>query len=206
MEPMMFDTPGDLQIKMNIPSGTIRLDAVETPTTQVTLERVKDPKNLVVRLDPVSSGGHRLTIEQKGSKFGFSSGKDLVIAVRCPLGAGLEMSSGSADLTAHGRLGSIEFRSGSGDVEFDDVDGDVSIKVGNGDLSGGRIGGDLSVSSASGDVRVGAVGGNLAAKSASGDIDIDAIDGSVAVTSVSGDVRLGSLRRGSTNLRSVSGD
>ncbi|MEP7060299.1 MAG: DUF4097 family beta strand repeat-containing protein [Actinomycetota bacterium] len=205
MEPMRFDTPGELQIKINIPSGTVRLEASETATTDVVFERVKEPKNLVVRLDP-APGGHRLTIEQKGGKFAFSSGKDLVIGVRCPQGARVEMSSGSADFTAHGRLGAIQFRSGSGDVEFDDVDADVSVKVGNGDVTGGRIGGDLTVNSASGDIRVSAVGGSLSAKSASGDMDVDAIDGSVTITSVSGDVRLGSLRRGTTNLRSVSGD
>ncbi|MEA2557836.1 MAG: hypothetical protein QOG88_1374 [Actinomycetota bacterium] len=206
MEPMTFETPGDLLVKINIASGTIRLDAADTTTTEVSIERVKDPKNLVVRLDPDAGGGHRLSIEQKGGKFGFSSGKDLVIAIRCPLGTRLEMASGSADLTAHGRLGGIDFRSGSGDVEFDDVDGAVSVKVGSGDLVGGAVGGDLTMNSASGDVRIASVAGTLSARSASGDMDVDAVDGSVTVTSVSGDVRLGSLLRGTTNIRSVSGD
>jgi hypothetical protein len=205
MDPMTFDTPGELLIKINVPGGTVSLDATQTSTTEVRFERVKDPKNLVVRLDPFADG-HRLTIEQKGGKFGFSNGKDLVLAVRCPVGARLEMSSGAADIVARGRLGGIEFKSGAGDVEFDDVDGGVSVKVGSGDLVGGTVGGDLTMNSASGDVRVGSVGGNLASKSASGDLDVGAVGGSVTVTSVSGDVRLGSLRQGTTNIRSVSGE
>ncbi len=206
MEPMTFDTPGKLLVKINIRSGTVRLDAAETTTTVVSFDREKDPKDLVVRLDPVGGGGHRLSIEQKGGKFGFSGGKDLVLAVKCPIGSSLEMSSGAADVSAQGRLGGIEFRSGSGDVTFDDVDGSVMVKVGSGDLKGGAIEGDLTMNSASGDIRVASVGRDLAARSASGDIAIGAVDGSVSVTSVSGDVQVGSLLRGITNIRSVSGD
>jgi len=206
MEPMSFETPGGLLVKINIPAGTVRLDAVDTSTTQVSFERVKHPENLVVRLDPVGGGGHCLSIEREGGKFGFSNGKDLVLEVRCPAGARLEMSSGAADVTAHGRLGGVEFRSGSGDVAFDDVDGDVTVKVGSGDLVGGAVSGDLIMNSASGDVRVASVGGTLVARSVSGDLEVEAIDGSVTVTSVSGDVHLGSLLHGTANIRSVSGD
>jgi DUF4097 and DUF4098 domain-containing protein YvlB len=205
MEPLTFDTPNGLLAQVEIPSGTLAVETSDSARTELIFNRVKNPKDLQVRLDEAGKG-HRLTVTYKGPKFGLFTGADIDLTLRCPRGTRVEMASGSADLSVRGTIGAIDFKTGSGDVSFHDADGDVRVKVGSGDVHGSRVGGGLTMLGASGDVDVDSVAGDTVVKTASGDVQIAAIDGDVTLTSVSGDVQIGSLRQGRTQIRSVSGD
>lgn len=206
MDPFTFTTPSSLHVQVKIPSGILRVRTdAESDATELVFERVKDPKDLNIRLDETGAG-HRLVIEHRGSKLGLFSGADIVLTLRCPARATIEMSGGSADLSVQGEIGGIDFSSGSGDVAFEDCAGEVRVKVGSGDVVGGRVGGAFSMHGASGDVSLAAVAGSFEVKTASGDVGVRAIDGDVSLTSVSGDIDLASLRDGRAQIRSVSGD
>jgi DUF4097 and DUF4098 domain-containing protein YvlB len=202
-----FATGGRLHLEMRIPAGSIRLTAEETTTSQVSIRGERDPDDIRVVFDDARADEPRLTIEHKerGKRFGWR-GNELRVDVTVPLGTLVLCDTGSADLEATGRIGSLDFRSGSGDVRFDDVDGDVDAKMASGDVVGGNVGSRFSYVSASGDARVRDVGGAVSGKTASGDVTLGTVRGSVQVATVSGDVEIASVASGSTAVRTVSGD
>jgi hypothetical protein len=206
METQSFQTPGPLSLKVEVPAGLVEVQAMETETTEIGIERAKRLEDYVVRFDDLPAGGHRLSVEYRGRKTGFLFAKDVLIDVRCPSGTSVEVSSGSADLVARGRMEAIAFRAGSGDLSFDDVDGDVSAKSASGDVQGGVVGGDFTMNAASGDVRLAGVGGDVTVKTISGDLAVGPVGGDVTIQTVSGDVELDSLSVGLAAIRSVSGD
>lgn len=202
-----FPTPGRLKLEMRIPAGSVRLKAEETATTQLSITGERDPDDIRIVFDDVRADEQRLTIEHKeqGKRFGWR-GSELRVDVTVPLGTLVSCDTGSADLEATGRIGSLNFRSGSGHVRFDDVDGEVDAKMASGDVVGGNIGSRFSFISASGDARVRDIGGAVSGKSASGAVTLGVVRGSVKLTTVSGDVEIGSVASGSTTVRTVSGD
>ncbi len=205
METQTFTTPDGLFLAVEIPAGMIEVHAADTAETTLEIDWDRDPKDIVVRFDPLPGKGHRLHVEYRGKKFGWF-GRELNVVARVPHDTTVEASTGSADLTVRGRVTSITYRTGSGDLSFDEVIGDVTAKLASGDLEGGTVGGDLTMHGASGDVRVAGVAGMLTTRSASGDVRAAAVDGSVQITTVSGDVELGSLVSGEASIRAVSGD
>jgi hypothetical protein len=206
METQSFTTPDGLALAVKIPAGMIEVLAADTSETTLEIDWDRDPKDILVRFDPVSGRGNRLHVEYRGRRFGWFGGRELHVAVHVPHVTTVEVSTGSADLTVRGRVASITYRTGSGELSFEDVEGDVTAKLASGDLEGGSVGGDLTMHGASGDMRVVRVGGMLTARSASGDVLADVIDGNVQITTVSGDVKLRSLVAGDTKVRAVSGD
>ena len=205
MDPIVFDTPGHLQIAVTIPSGALRVETGAQGRAELMIERIKAPKDLEIRLDDLAGGGHRLSITYKGAKFGFHD-RGVELTIRCPAGTDVDMSGGAADLSITGTVGTVDLRTGSGDLAFDEATGRVRVKVGSGDVVGRRVGGSVSMQGASGDVRLDAVAGDLVVKTASGDVSVGALDGDALITSISGDVELDSLREGRAQIRSVSGD
>ena len=202
-----FETPGQLQLELHIPAGSIRIRAEETAQTHVSITGERSPDAVRIAFDDAHQGGHRLAIEyrERGKLFGWG-GTEMRVDVTVPLGTVVACDTGSADLDITGRVGTLSFRSGSGNCRFDDVDGDVNVTVASGDLVGAAVGGGLSFHSASGDSRVRAVGRDVGGKSASGDVSLGTVVGSVRLATVSGDVQIGSVATGSTSVRSVSGD
>jgi hypothetical protein len=206
METQTFTTPDGLALIVEIPAGMIEVHASDTVTTELDIDWDRDPKDIVVRFDPVPGRGHRLHVEYRGRKFGWFGGRELNIVARVPHETTVEASTGSADLSVRGRVGSITYRTGSGDLSFDDVVGDVTAKLASGDVEGESVGGDLTMHGASGDLHVATVVGTLTARSASGDIRADSVDADVQISTVSGDVELRSLVSGEATIRAVSGD
>jgi DUF4097 and DUF4098 domain-containing protein YvlB len=201
----VFPTPEGADLDIHVAAGSIEIRCEARDDTTVEIRGERDPDD--VRVERVDRPGNRtlIRIEQRNRKvFGF--GRELTVRVHTPEGAGLDVTTGSADLAAHGLAGSIAFRSGSGEIAFEHAGGDVSVKVASGDVSGDRVEGDLSIHSASGDVRVTSVGGAATTTTASGDISVGAVGGSATTNSASGDVRIGEVGAGSVHARTMSGD
>lgn len=201
MEPITFDTPGRVELDLHIPSGEIRVETADIATTTVEIGGERDPDAVRVELSETSEGGHRVSVRQRERRH-----HSVRVRVVTRDGAHLRSETGSADLTARGRLGSLSHRSGSGDLAFGRVDGDIVLKVASGDVRGEMVGGGLSVDSASGDVQIGSVGGDLSAHLASGDLRVGSVGGSAKATSASGDISVGAVSWGSASLTSMSGD
>lgn len=200
MDPTTFDTPGLVELDLHIPSGDVRVETADLATTTVEISGVRDADDVRVERSETSEG-HRVTVRLRERRR-----RSVEVRVLTADGAHLRVETGSADLTARGRLGGLSHRSGSGDLAFDRVDGDAVIKVASGDVRGDAVGGNLSVDSASGDVEVGSVGRELSAHLASGDLEIGSVAGSVKVATASGDISVGGVSGGSASLTSMSGD
>lgn len=206
-----FETPGPLQLKIEIPAGDVKLETAEGMTTEVELAGPDDVLE-EARIELRSRGdGHELIVEthpRSGFRIFRLSTKGVRVRIRAPHGASVELSSASADVAGRGRFGKVDVDSASGDVAFDEVDGDAQAHTASGDLEIGRLGGSGRIYSASGDVAVGHAAGSLKVQTASGDQQIGSVAaGEVTLQSVSGDIDV-AVKSGSKlwiDARSVSG-
>jgi DUF4097 and DUF4098 domain-containing protein YvlB len=202
-----FDTPGKVELSIQLDAGDIEVRAADVTTTRVEITGYKDEQEPQVTCEPNGDGTFRVAIEHRSKKtFGFSFSRGVDVRVEVPAGAELHASSGAADMEAAGTFSGIEMKTGAGDIEFDDVTGDVRIVCASGDVAGRSVGGHLSVKGASGDVEVGRIDGGLTMRSASGDVQVGRVDGDSVITVGSGDIELRDVGTGRVEIRAVSGD
>ncbi len=206
MEPMTYDTPGELELELRVPSGelVVRTSSTDRTTLHITGER--DVNDISVRFEPAASGPARLVVAQRGEGRGWRKFRNLTVEIAAPETTRLHVEGSSADLRAEGTLTSLVFRTASGDACVDDVRHALDLKTASGDLRARSIGGPVVVSTASGDVWVDTVQGDLDARTASGDVSLGGTVGDVRITTVSGDVVLSNAGPGVTEVRTVSGD
>ena len=207
MEPITYDTPGELTLELRIPSGsvTVRTADVDTTTLRITGERADD--DLTVDFDPGRGSGHRLSVQlRRKGRGGWRTNQGITVEVSAPETTRLRVESGSTDLRVQGPVTSVTFLSGSGDAFLDDVRDSADVKVASGDLRVRSVGGTLTFHSASGDLRAGAALGGLTSRTASGDIEVGDTLGTLRVTTISGDVALSGVGAGSLDVQAVSGD
>lgn len=214
-----FETPGPTNLYVELGSGslTIHTDDVDTTTVDLT---GKDADAATVE-----QRGRQVVVIAPRSRVGFLGGDaDLTVHVTMPHGSSLATKLGSADVTAHGRLGETRVKTGSGDVTLDHVEGkalveagsgsisieeitdDLRAKTGSGDVQVGRAAGSTSVSTGSGDVTVGSAPEPLTAKSGSGDLRVREAGSDVTLTTASGDLVVDTMHRGQLQAKNVSGD
>ncbi len=207
MEPRTFQTPGEVQLQMRIPSGSVDVMLEDTPITVVEITGERDPDDFTIVLDDLASGGLRLRVEQRGRKsFGWNASRDIRVRVKAPNGAAVSLDSGAADLSVLGDAGAITMRSGSGDLNFERSDADVVAKVASGDVRGRSVGGNLRAHGASGDVNISAVEGSVVARTASGDVTLGDVRGPTDAVTASGDVSIARVHTGRVHVQSMSGD
>src|SRR4051795_1804750 len=202
----VYDTPGGLEVALQLGAADIRVDVRDTATTTVEIDGYDAETPPTVRCEPAPGGGYRLTIEHRVKRKWFANGRELEIRLVVPPDTTIDGSGGATDLNANGTLAALSFRTGSGDLHFDDVHGDVHLTCASGDIEGRSVGGHLGFKGASGDIDVGTVGGGATVRSASGDIRIGRLDGPTIITVGSGDVTLRQVGAGSVNVRAISGD
>lgn len=217
-----FETPGELLLTLKLPRGEVELETVDGEQATVELEAVNQSERALQQIERSEitlrerGDGHELFVDADPEDFGFRRGRVTIswsgrrdsirVRVRVPHGTDVNVTTGSADISARGRFGDIESKTASGDIRFEEVARDASIKVAAGDVKVDRVGGSLKVQSAAGDVAAGEVGGTVEVKTASGDVSVDEAGDSVSVQSASGDVRVGAVSKGSVELKSLSGD
>jgi DUF4097 and DUF4098 domain-containing protein YvlB len=199
METLTFPSPSPVRFVVEFGSGELHVETADRPDSVIEIQVRKGPDPEVTH--QAGPDGTTITISAKKTRR-----QDYEIRIACPTGASFEVTTGSADMVAHGEVGSIDFRAGSGDLVFQRAAGDVAVKVGSGDALGDVVAGSFTMHSGSGDVRMREIGGDLVVKTASGDVESGPLGGDASVTTVSGDVKIASLRTGEAFLRSVSGD
>jgi DUF4097 and DUF4098 domain-containing protein YvlB len=224
-----FDTPGPVSLDIRLGSGEIRIDAGDVEETKVELLPLRDndaTKKAIemARVELRDGDRPEVTVDLGRSRGGLFRSASVGVEITCPEGSDAEVKSGSAGVEVRGRLGSIGVSTGSGDVELDDISGDAKINTASGDLRMGDVGGEVRINTASGDVQAKAItgdarfntasgdviiksaGGTLSVNSASGDVIVSEAQAAVNVNTASGDQTIGSLARGSADLKSASGD
>jgi len=197
-----FTMDGPPSLRINMPSGDIRIETSETAETRVELS---GPHEDEVRIE---LRGNEVVIELERKKL-FSFRGDHRLVISAPDGAQVDARTASGDFEGRGRFGNVSVDSASGDVTVARVDGRVEVNTASGDLRIDSVGGDLRVNSASGDITIGEAEDDIRMRTASGDIEIrSAAKGKIDITSASGDVEIG-IRRGSSvyiDASSMSGD
>jgi DUF4097 and DUF4098 domain-containing protein YvlB len=209
-----FHTPGPVTLDLRLPSGEITLDAVNGGETTIELDATRDSEEVreVIANARIElrqrGGGHEVVVDVQRKRFGlfdFMRG-EIVLRVRVPHGADVELSTASADVDARGSFGALRAQVASGDLRFPELTGRVDVKSASGDVDLGNVGGEAIVSTASGDVRVNRIGGDATIRSASGDVLIHEAGSSITVQTASGDQHVGSIAAGRVTMQSASGD
>lgn len=208
-----FETPGRVALDLSVPAGTVSVATWDEPRVDVDVTPLRGDDASVqaaaeTRIEAVERGGrHEVSVRvpKREGRLGFlARSPELQVAIRCPEGANLEVTTQSADLDARGRLGAVTARSASGDVLLADT-GELSFATASGDLVAGTVSGALTTKSASGDVAVRSVGGPTTATTVSGDVRLGETAGLAGVNTVSGDVELDAIA-GGARVSCVSGD
>jgi hypothetical protein len=208
-----FETPGPVGLRISSPAGDVVVATWDEPRVDVDVAPLRDDEAsrdaaAATRIEAVDRGGrHEIVVQvpKREGRFGFlGRGPELRIAVRCPEGADLELTTHSADLDTRGTLGDVNVKSASGDVMLGDARS-LAFTTASGDLSAGAIAGALTAKGASGDLDVRSVGGVATVNTVSGDVRIGPNQESLAVNAVSGDVELDAVGA-SVRVSTVSGD
>jgi DUF4097 and DUF4098 domain-containing protein YvlB len=206
-----FSCAGPVNLEARMGGGTVEIQATGTPEEGVGIDvqpygdseaaaeaaartRVEMRGDTVVITAPEASGW----ILRRSPK--------IQVVARLPRDSSVRLRIASADVTCHGRYAGIRVNSAAGDVYAEHVTGDLTVAGASADLRVVRVDGRLSVSNASGDTSAQQVAGPVDVKTASGDVEIEEAGGDVRATTASGTIRLGTVRRGTVSVRSVSGD
>ena len=208
-----FETPGRVALRIAAPAGTVVVDPWDEPRTdvEVTALRGDDGSERAAaetRVEATERGGRHeilVRVPKPEGRFGFlSRSPELQVAIRCPEGADLELTTQSADLLARGSSGEVTVRSASGDVSLGDARA-LAFTTASGDLTAGTIAGEVTSKGASGDVDIRSIVGPAAINTVSGDVRVGPTGDSIAVNTVSGDVELEAVG-GAVRVSAVSGD
>ena len=196
-----FTVGEQARVEINVPTGTIQVNAGEAGTICVLIDAA-DADDF-----EVSQMGDVVSVRQPSRWL--SRGRNVQVVVRVPSGSDVNVNGASADVKLRGVLGVARLRTATGDVEAEQIarleltsasgdarigesEGDATLNTASGDLTIKRVGGRLSASTASGDMRVNRVGGGLEVGTVSGDVSIGRCDGDeIAIKTVSGDIQLG---------------
>lgn len=206
----VFETPGEVSLRVSNPAGLVEIHASESSETVVDVTAMGGGNGAdeVVEQTTVEAreagGGHRVTVEAPRGRFRLRE-VSLAIRVEVPSGTRVDVSTASADVTTDGELGRLDVKTASGEVTAERAAA-VDVKTASGDVEVGVVGGDASVSTASGDVHVDHVGGTGRFRLVSGDLIVGDARGSLHTTTVSGDQELQAVERGELRVESVSGD
>jgi len=196
-----FTVGQQARVEINVPAGTIQVNAGEPGTISVLIDAADANDFEVTQMGDVVS-------VRQPSRW-LARGRGVQVIVRVPSGSDVNVNGASADVKLRGALGVARLRTASGDVEaeqvtrlelttasgdarIDESEGDATLNSASGDLNLKRVGGRLSASTASGDMRANRVGGGVEVGTVSGDVSIGRCDGDeIAIKTVSGDIHVG---------------
>jgi DUF4097 and DUF4098 domain-containing protein YvlB len=213
-----FQTPNPVKLYVELMSGEVKLDAVETDETTVTIDgRNVDDVVVTQQGDEISIIGPKVR-----GLFNFDRGYD--VKVTLPLDSQFILKGGSTDIRAKGRLKAAQVKSGSGDVSLDEITtladiatgsgdcqittchGPLTYKTGSGDLIVTTLGGEGKITAGSGDITIQSPGDEISIKTGSSDIRLGEVSHDVTVRSGSSDVQIAMMRAGALVSNSGSGD
>ena len=222
-----FETPGAVRIKVDNRAGSVQLLTGDSQVTEVEIYSERDNQELesatTIAASPFPGGTEvQVSVPQSRRILGLRDSDSVVVSIRAPHGADLDIKTASADVEATGNYGRAGIETVSGDIAVDEsrqaelrsVSGDVAIgssesgmhlKSVSGDVTAGRSGGATEVSTTSGDVKLGQVDGDVSVDTVSGDLRVDRVASGASLRSVSGDVRV-NWTDGDVRARTVSGD
>ena len=206
-----FSCTGPVGVEARMGGGTVEIQATGTPEEGVSVDVQPYDDS-----DAAADAAARTRVEMRGDTLVLTAPETsgwilrrspkIQVVARVPRDSSVRLKIVSADVTCHGRYAGIRVNSASGDVYAEHVTGDLTVAGASADLRVVRVDGRLTVSNASGDTSAQQIAGPVDVKTASGDVEIEEAGGDVRAQTASGDIRLGTVRRGTVGVRSVSGD
>jgi DUF4097 and DUF4098 domain-containing protein YvlB len=203
-----WEYPGSdpIDLRAACAAGSVTITASPTDVTTIVATRGThgDANAAVDDVIVDFADGHlEVSEEQRRGLRWHSTGLHVTIVM--PAGSCASIKTASADVTCRGGYGAVDIYTASGAVEVQTVNRTADITTMSGALHLLKAA-DCQLQSASGRISVQHATGDLHAKTASGSITIGTADGSVTARTASGRVRIGSVRRGQTDVNGVSGD
>jgi DUF4097 and DUF4098 domain-containing protein YvlB len=205
-----FDTPGSVEVMVSNKLGDVLLRTHSAPTTEVELRREGSDGDEVVedaRVELQNFGDNQRVVVDvpKPSAFLWHNGPDVVVTVRLPEGASIDVETAAGKVVGEGTLGATRARTASGSISLGPIVGELVAQSASGDVMIASVTGGAEVTTASGSVRCGPLGKTVFVKTASGDVDVDSVHDRMTAQTASGDIVVGHLRDG-CDLKTVSGD
>lgn len=186
----LFETPGPVDLKVELNAGNIDITSADTSQTTVELEALHGDSYAreLIAAARVEQRGDKISVILPTNKGGLFGRKGQVRAtIEVPHESSLKIQTGSADVDGRGRFGQAHVDNGSGDVELAQV-ASGELRSGSGDVTVERVIASLKVKTGSGDVAIGPIGGGGDIMAGSGDIVLDTVVGPLKVKTGSGDV------------------
>ena len=221
-----FTTPSPVALTVKFAAGNLQVLAEDRDTMTVDIAPANPSNNADVEhaaATTVEQRGDEIVVSAPDTKRWFGRTPKLDVKIAMPVDSSATVFVESSDIRLKGRLGETDVNSASGDVHFEHVDaltastasgdvrgdavaGDAKIKSASADVRVDRIGGSADVITASGDLLLPDIGGDAHVRTASGDVALGVIRGSVSGKTASGDMRIESVREGTVQIDSASGD
>ncbi len=224
-----FTTPGPVALTVRFAAGRLTVGTTaesDDPTTTVEVRPGNPDSSADVEHAAATTVEHRgdaIEVIAPTSKGWFGRSPRLDVRIVVPPQSRVDADVKSADVQLAGTLGAVavssasgdvaiehaaqlQVRSASGDVSCQSVVGNATVSTASGDARLETVAGSAEFQTASGDAYLSHVGGDARLRSASGDVAVREADGSVNVRTASGDVRIESVRRGTVEIDSASGD
>jgi hypothetical protein len=218
-----YNTPGPIDLAINLQVGAIDVFASDRPDTVVTVSPT-NPEKAVDRRGAeettVDVDGDRLTITGPRPRLSWIGPTESVdVKVELPTGSRLAAEIAVGGLRTVGRLGATRIKSSLGPVDVDatgdlwlrashgnatvgTAEGGVEITADHGQIRIGAVTGDAILKASHGTIQVGESGGDLEAKLSYGDLEITKARASVAAKTAYGSIQLAEVSSGSIHVES----
>ncbi|MGM1061748.1 DUF4097 family beta strand repeat-containing protein [Saccharothrix sp. Mg75] len=222
----VFDTPGPVEVDLDIVYGSTWITAGDSTRTTVEV-RPSDPGDdkdvKAADTTTVEFRDGRLTVRTRRSTLVFSKPGSIDLVVELPAGSAVTARGQLASFTGEGRLGecrvktsaghirlqdtgALDLETSSGDVAVARATGRVEVRTGSGEVRIGAIDGSGTVKNSNGATRLGEVTGEVRVNAANGEVVIDRAHGDVVARSANGHIRVHDVARGSVTLETTAGE
>jgi hypothetical protein len=200
MSTRTFPVSGPISLTCKFGFGSLVVTADDQASEARVTLKARDPESDVLSRTTVEMRDSTLTVQgpkPRGGVFDlpvFNSrarmDDAMDIDVVIPAGSTLKVSTFSADVTTHGRLGTSDLASGSTTTDLEHIDGDVRIRFGTGPLHIAKITGSASVRAGSSEVTIDDGGGDLDVAFGTGSLEVAVAHGSVRLRTGAGSARI----------------
>jgi DUF4097 and DUF4098 domain-containing protein YvlB len=219
-----YNTPGSIDLAINIQVGRIDVIASDRAETVVTVAPTspKEADRRGVEQTRITFEDNRLSIigpKPRISWIGPSSAESVDVRVELPIDSRLTAEIAVGNVRTTGRLGATRIKGATGGVDVEETgdlwlrvahgaatvgtaDGGVDITAAYGQIKIGDVSGDALLKSSYGGVQVGEIGGDLEAKLSYGDLDVETALGSVTAKTAFGAINLAEVSSGSIEVDS----
>lgn len=218
-----YNTPGPIDLAINLPVGAIEIFASDRTDTVVTVSPTnpkKAPDRRGAEATKVDFDGQRLTVTGPKPRFTvIGPSESIDVKVELPTGSRLTAESSVGSIRANGRLGATRVKASTGLVELEatgdlwlrashgnatvgSADGAVEITADLGQIRIGTVTGDAILKASLGTIMIGESGGDLDAKLSYGDLEIAKALASVTAKTAYGSIQLREVSSGSIQVES----